>query len=554
MKLATLIAFLASAAASAAQAVPPPKPKLILAISVDQYSSELFKRYRGSYTMGLKRLASGITYPAGYQSHAATETCPGHSTILTGRHPSGTGIIANSWIDRKTKSPVYCVSVPGRDAKTRGHQNLRVTTLGDWIKAAQHGARSFAVAGKDRAAITMAGKHADGVYWWTDGTGFTTSPEAGPADRRTLPPVEEFDAALKARWASSPPALWPAPSAACAALVRREQFGQLEVSGEVPPEMAKGVSDSGAFAASKAFNEAFRASPAFDTTIADFALDLIEREKLGRGSATDVLAVGLSATDYIGHRLGNGGAEMCVQQAALDATIGRLLGRIEAMKIPFVVMLTADHGSTDASERHFEQGGHGYRIDEKSLMSALDHGVQDELGLTKAPLDTSDSQNIYITADPAEVPLDRVRDAAVAWLKAQFEVREVFTRAEVEAARVPPGTPADQLTMLQRFHESYDPERSGDIFVVYAERSSFGIPRKTGDTVAGHGTPWDHDRQVPILFWWPGAPSENRDRPAETVDIAPTLATIAKVKPGVPVDGRCLDLGGNCRVQDRERR
>jgi len=133
-------------------------------------------------------------------------------------------------------------------------------------------------------------------------------------------------------------------------------------------------------------------------------------------------------------------------------------------------------------------------------------------------------------------------------------VREVLTRAEVEAARVPPGTPADQLTMLQRFHESYDPERSGDIFVVYAERSSFGIPRKTGDTVAGHGTPWDHDRQVPILFWWPGAPSENRDRPAETVDIAPTLATIAKVKPGVPVDGRCLDLGGNCRVHDRERR
>src|ERR1700710_2006665 len=67
-------------------AVPPPvKPKLIVAISVDQYSSELFKRYRPTYTGGLKAIADGIAFPTGYQSHAETETCPGHSTMLTGR-------------------------------------------------------------------------------------------------------------------------------------------------------------------------------------------------------------------------------------------------------------------------------------------------------------------------------------------------------------------------------------------------------------------------------------------------------------------------------------
>lgn len=542
-----ILAAAALATATAIQAAPPPKPKLIVAIAVDQLSTEVFARYRPTYTAGLKTLAGGVAYPAGYQSHAATETCPGHSTILTGRHPAGTGIVANSWTDRKTGQSVYCVSVPGEDAKARGHQNLRVTTLGDWIKAARRSARTFAVAGKDRAAITMAGKNADGVYWWSDGTGFVTSPFAGPADPRVTQPAEAFNAALMAKWTATPPQLWPAPSPACTALVKREQFGQLEVSGEVPPEMAKAVTEGEGFVANKRFNEAMRASPTFDATIADFAIDLIVREKLGKGSAPDLLAIGLSATDYVGHRLGNGGAEMCVQQAALDATIGRLLDRITALNIPFVVMLTADHGAADASERHFEQGGHGYRIDDKGLMMRLNDAMESELAVIWPPLSTDDPQQLYIVTDPDETPHERVLEAAVAWLKAQPEVKAVFTRAEVEAATVPPGTPANQLTMAQRFHESYDPERSGDIAVAYAERSSYGVPHEVGDTVAGHGTPWDHDRQVPILFWWPGAPAETRDQPIETVDIAPTLAGVAGVRPPVPVDGRCLDLGGNCR-------
>ncbi|RYD90700.1 MAG: alkaline phosphatase family protein, partial [Sphingomonadales bacterium] len=300
------------------------------------------------------------------------------------------------------------------------------------------------------------------------------------------------------------------------------------------------------FLASKGFNEAMRASPTFDATIADFALELIARENLGKGPATDVLAIGLSATDYIGHRLGNGGAEMCVQQAALDATIGRLLSAIKAMKIPVAVALTADHGATDAAEREHDHDAKAGRIDDRALMKALNNELVANLGLAAAPLDTDDSQQLYIKAGPDAAQAARIRDAAVAWLKARPEVKAVLTRADIEAASVPPGTTPDRFSVAQRFHESYDPERSGDIFVVFAERASFGIPRKVGDSIAGHGTPWDHDRQVPILFWWPGARAETRDQAIETVDIAPTLAGVAGIRPPVHVDGRCLDLGGNC--------
>ena len=90
------------APAPAAPAVMPAAnaPKLIVAISVDQFSADLFAQYRSHFTGGLARLAQGAVFPSGYQSHAATETCPGHSTILTGMRPAHTGIIANTWIDQ----------------------------------------------------------------------------------------------------------------------------------------------------------------------------------------------------------------------------------------------------------------------------------------------------------------------------------------------------------------------------------------------------------------------------------------------------------------------
>src|SRR4028119_2163862 len=97
LKWAALAAAAILAAPLAAQQ--PSPPRLIVAISVDQFSADLFAQYRQHFTGGLRRLSEGIVFPAGYQAHAATETCPGHSTILTGSRPARTGIIANNWFN-----------------------------------------------------------------------------------------------------------------------------------------------------------------------------------------------------------------------------------------------------------------------------------------------------------------------------------------------------------------------------------------------------------------------------------------------------------------------
>ena len=82
-----------------------------MVISVDQFSADLFDEYRSQFTAGFARLASGSVFDKAYQSHANTETCPGHSTILTGDHPTRTGIIGNIWIDQSLQRDdiiVYC--------------------------------------------------------------------------------------------------------------------------------------------------------------------------------------------------------------------------------------------------------------------------------------------------------------------------------------------------------------------------------------------------------------------------------------------------------------
>ena len=69
---------------------------------------------------------------------------------------------------------------------------------------------------------------------------------------------------------------------------------------------------------------------------------------LGRGPQTDLLAVGFSSGDMVGHRYGTRGPEMCEQLHNLDRLVGQLLGELDGLKVPYLVVLTADHGGSDA--------------------------------------------------------------------------------------------------------------------------------------------------------------------------------------------------------------
>ena len=129
--------------------------------------------------------------------------------------------------------------------------------------------------------------------------------------------------------------------------------------------------------------------------------------------------------------------------------------------------------------------------------------------------------------------------------QADGQVAVVFTRAELRAVPRPTGPP-DSWSLAERARASFDPQRSGDLIVLLKPRvtpifeKTAAMPR---EYVATHGSPWDYDRRVPILFWRKGITPFEQPLSVETVDIAPTLAAMIKLRiPAGEIDGKCLDL------------
>jgi hypothetical protein len=508
-----------SVPASAQAAVP---PKLVIVISVDQFGADLFDEYRPQFTAGLKLLASGTAFHNGYQGQAATETCPGHSTIMTGALPARTGIIGNSWIDQsiaRADKKVYCAGderVPGSTSRnyTVSAVHLKVPTLGDLLKKISPASRNVAVAGKDRAAVMMGGHNVDQRWYW-DGKSFVTDNPKAPVPRW----IALANAQIAKLIAMPQAPLVPPPY--CQSKAKPIALSNGETVG------------AGRLARAAGDYEAFRQSPDFDGATLAVAAGLIQDMKLGQAAGPDLLSIGLSATDYVGHAYGSEGEEMCLQMFALDRELGDFFRALDSMHLDYAVVLTADHGVEDLAERVGAP-----RVDPALSAKAVGARIAQTLGIDGPVLLGGIGGDVYL--DSALSPQQRAKAEAEALrlFRAHPQVAAVFTKAELEATPVPTGPP-DKWSLLQRARASFDDHRSGDIVVLTKEGISLLTKPSEGD-VATHGSAWDYDRRVPILFWRPGMAPANRDEAVDTSNIMPTVA--AQI--GVPVDTAAID--GHC--------
>ena len=537
MKLLLVISAALATTAMATPPLPPPQPpapppKLVIAISVDQLSSDLFEEYRGQFGGGLARLSRGTAYRNGYQGHNSTETCPGHSTILTGARPARTGIIANAWFDQsqsRSDKGVYCAEderAPGSSSSEYQVSpiHLRVPTLGELMKARAPSSRSVAVAGKDRSAVMMTGQKPDQRWYWDGKAKFATDLRSAPVPA-SVTAANQAVATLIA--ASAEPLV---PPAYCTAKSRAVTVGSTTVG-------------NGRFARAVGDARAFRASPAFDGMTLALAAKLIDEMHLGKGAASDLIAISLAATDYVGHSFGGGGEEMCLQLLSLDRDLGDFFGLLDSRGIDYAVVLTADHGGEDVPERLRLLGvTEAARSDPALEPKAMGKALGAQLGLAGPVLIGSSAfGDIYL--DRALKPADRARalTAALAAYRAHPQVEAVFTKEQLARAAQPATTP-DRWSLIERARASFDAERSGDL-VVLLKRHVTPIAKPGPGYVATHGSPWDYDRRVPILFWRAGMAPAARDEPVETADIMPTLAAML----GLPVDAAAIDgrcLGG----------
>src|SRR3546814_11352519 len=102
---------------------------------------------------------------------------------------------------------------------------------------------------------------------------------------------------------------------------------------------------------------------------------------------------------------------------------------------------------------------------------------------------------------------------------------------------------------MDKLRASYNPQRSGDFIIALKPRVT-PIPDPGIGYVATHGSVWDYDLRVPILFWRRGIASFDQPNAVMTVDILPPLA--APVAP--PVAGATIDGSSPALLSARDHR
>ncbi len=529
------------------------RARLAVVISVDQMRADYLERFAPYLGEGgFKRLMSGLTFENCHFRHSVTKTGPGHASMLSGVHANLHGIIANEWKlrDWPALEEVNCVEdrdsplvglapspvrSPGGvlEAKSgRSPRPLLAPTVGDALKERfGAGAKVFGVADKDRAAILMTGRLADGAYWTEQGRVVTST-----FYRAELPGyLAAFNAEQRAvkcfgrEW-----------ERLLDASVYEKVQGPDDAEGEASdfglgrtfPKRVNG----GQKEITKDFYEAFDHTPWNNDLVADMARAVVVNERLGEDDgAPDLLAIGFSQPDKIGHAYGPGSHESMDSILRLDRTLAELLQFLDK-KVGLqhcVIVLTADHGVAPLPEARQAAGLEGGRLRgaefDKIVFAALDA----RFGALPAGQRWAGRDGLSYHLNPAvltERQLDAaevgtvVRDA----LLAHPAVAAAYTRRQLASS-----TALDPVGEAMRL--SYFPARSGD--VVWVLKPYFIDRGNTGTT---HGTPYAYDTQVPMIWLGAGVPSGRRLERVGVDDLAPTLAGLLGVPAPPQAQGRQL--------------
>jgi len=262
-------------------------------------------------------------------------------------------------------------------------------------------------------------------------------------------------------------------------------------------------------------------SPFADAYLGRFAAALVESLQLGKHAGPDVLGVGFSSPDLVGHSFGPRSREVQDMYARLDETIGTLLDRLDAWvgRSQYVVALTSDHGVATIPEQLRRSGLKGGRVSAATLRDMLEAAAQAAAGPGEYLTRAGAANEVYF--EPGMYERLRARPAAlnsvIKRLNDQPGIARVFRREQLRDAA------ASRDVLLRTAALSYVPQRSGDLLLAMEPGWTFAA------IGTSHGTANPYDQQVPIIFMGPNVKSGEYREAATPADIAPTLAALSGI-------------------------
>lgn len=501
---------------------PGEQPRLVVLIAVDQMRGDLLDRYADIYTGGFRRfLDQGYRFPGATHAHAHTETAAGHATISTGAFPSRSGIVANDWRQRVGEAwvPMYSLEdtlspiVGVADLEGRSPRNLLRTGLADWVLAADPEARSVSLSAKDRSAITMAGQTRSNVYWISKELGRFITSEYYRGDYPGW--VTRFNETRMPELVRD--SVWQQSAPEAARALARADSAIYEFDGihTTFPHLAWEEADPDVVSRNV---WALDAQPRADRAVQLLAQEAVKELRLGQRGHLDYLGLAFSSTDYVGHAFGPFSQEQLDNLLHLDRQLGELFDFLdrEVGEGAWVAGLTADHGvmttpeyllatGEDPTARRWQPGAYTRGLSEAVQEAARGGGSEDEVAERLARL-----------------------------VEEKGLVAKAYTHRSLTV-----GEAADSFAVL--FRNSYYPGRAAGTlsrFGVEVRNASNNLTSRARGTT--HGSPYWYDRQVPFLLLGAGVEHGASPTWVYTVDLAPTLAGLARIRAPDDLDGRSV--------------
>ncbi len=521
-----LMLFLAATFATSLHAENKNVPKLVVGIVVDQMRYDYIYRFWDSYgDQGFKRLVNdGYFCRNTNYNYVPTYTAPGHTSIYAGTTPSMHGIIGNNWYDRKSRTDVYCTA--DNSYKTVGSSssagqmsphNLLTTSICDELRLSNNKkSKVIGIALKDRGAILPAGHLANAAYWYD---GFNGSFISSTYYMKELPEwVKLFNKReLAKKYLSTSWDLLLAPDKYTQSLSDDNKYEGLfksELRPVFPHNLPELMKDNGGLGLLKA-------CPFGNSITKDFAIETIKSENLGKGIATDFLAISFSSTDYVGHQFGPNSIELQDTYIRLDKDIAELLQFIDSYigKNNVLLFLTADHagvenpaylGDENISSGYFDSE---HPID--SLKNYLTKMYGDSLVLSFS------NEQLFLNRASIELKnldLEKIQKEVAAFMMRFRGVANALPASTILNSEFTSG-------VRMRMQNGYNANRSGDVLINY--QPAWIEFTRTGTT---HGSPYSYDTHVPLIFYGNEIKNGSTSEAIDITDIAPTLAQFLNIQ------------------------
>ena len=500
------------------------KPKLVVAVVVDQMRYDFLENlsYRFSEN-GFNRLINeGYNCKNNFYNYVPTVTGPGHSSVSTGSTPMTHGIVGNNWYDREQNKSVYCTddvsydNIGGDDySGNKSPNNLLVETFADINKSYNKDAKTVSVAIKDRGSILMGGKNADAAYWyygkeraqWITSTYYMQKLPSWVENFNMEDNLEKY----LEEWVP---------------LYDISTYDNYEIDNNNFEKLFKGKDDSAFPYDTKSLmkhNDCFdmiKETPYGNQMTTDFAIEAIINEDLGKRGVTDVITIGYSSTDYVGHSFGVASVETQDTYIRLDKEIEKLLLFLdnELGENQYTLFLTGDHGVLEIPAFLTNSGIHARAVSENELALNVVTQLKKVFGVeVKDLISNVDNSQIYLNdAGISSLGLEKnkVMNEIIKILKSFDFISNAYSSDYIMNSKNLDGY---EKLIQNGFHE----KRSGDIALILEPNVIFYDGKGTT-----HGSGYNYDTHVPLIFFGLGIKNGETEKITEIPDIAPTISKL----------------------------